>query len=61
MVVLLIWIISNLVWIIYVQSPNGCTVASAAGNEFLMLWNVFGTPGVRKPAAEPFALSSCIR
>jgi WD40 repeat protein len=60
-VVLLIWIISNLVCIIYVQSPNGCTVASAAGDELLVLWNVFGTPGVRKPAAEPFALASCIR
>ncbi|XP_059461786.1 cell division cycle 20.2, cofactor of APC complex-like [Corylus avellana] len=43
------------------QSPNGCTVASAAGDEALVLWNVFGTPGVRKPATKPFALASCIR
>ncbi|CAA0405039.1 unnamed protein product [Arabidopsis thaliana] len=26
------------------QSPNGCTVASAAGDENLRLWNVFGEP-----------------
>ncbi|KAE8076282.1 hypothetical protein FH972_014944 [Carpinus fangiana] len=43
------------------QSPNGCTVASAAGDELLVLWNVFGTPGLRKPAAKPFALASCIQ
>ncbi|XP_058184049.1 cell division cycle 20.2, cofactor of APC complex-like [Rhododendron vialii] len=34
------------------QSPDGCTVASAAGDE-LRFWNVFGTPGVAKPAPEP--------
>ncbi|KAK1555319.1 hypothetical protein Q3G72_024814 [Acer saccharum] len=32
------------------QSPNGCTVASAAPDETLRLWNVFGDPQVAKPA-----------
>lgn len=34
------------------QSPDGCTVASAAGDETLRFWNVFGTPEVQKPAAK---------
>ncbi|KAL5973624.1 hypothetical protein ACLOJK_030278 [Asimina triloba] len=33
------------------QSPDGCTVASAAGDETLRFWNVFGTPEVAKPKA----------
>ncbi|KAK6289550.1 hypothetical protein POUND7_001091, partial [Theobroma cacao] len=41
------------------ESPDGCTVATAAGDETLRLWNVFGTPEVAKPAVklkpEPFA------
>uniref|UniRef100_A0A1D1XUV6 Anaphase-promoting complex subunit cdc20 n=1 Tax=Anthurium amnicola TaxID=1678845 RepID=A0A1D1XUV6_9ARAE len=32
------------------QSPDGCTVASAAGDETLRFWNVFGTPEEKKPA-----------
>ncbi|KAK0577783.1 hypothetical protein LWI29_000046 [Acer saccharum] len=36
------------------QSPNGCTVASAAAaaDETLRLWNVFGDPQVAKPASK---------
>ncbi|KAK4480539.1 hypothetical protein RD792_013616 [Penstemon davidsonii] len=41
------------------QSPDGCTVASAAGDETLQFWNVFGTPQAAKPApktvTEPYA------
>ncbi|KAI9197745.1 hypothetical protein LWI28_003568 [Acer negundo] len=41
------------------QSPDGCTVASAAAGETLRFWNVFGDPQVAKPALkavrEPFA------
>ncbi|PKU66019.1 Protein FIZZY-RELATED 2 [Dendrobium catenatum] len=48
------------------QSPDGCTVATAAGDETLRFWNVFGNPEVDKPAAktkctEPFANYSRIR
>lgn len=45
------------------QSPDGCTVASAAGDETLLFWNVFGTPGMSKPKAypEPFVHVSRIR
>ncbi|KAL8463322.1 hypothetical protein ACS0TY_034105 [Phlomoides rotata] len=47
------------------QSPDECTVASAAGDETLRFWNVFGTPQVDKPKpktdAEPFAHISRIR
>lgn len=47
------------------QSPDGCTVASAAGDETLRFWNVFGTPEVAKPAPkanpEPFAHMNRIR
>lgn len=43
----------------YRQSPDGCTVASAAGDETMGFWNVFGVPEVAKPAPkanpEPFA------
>ncbi|GAV57277.1 WD40 domain-containing protein [Cephalotus follicularis] len=47
------------------QSPDGCTVATAAGDETLRFWNVFGTPEVAKPApkanCEPFSHVSRIR
>ncbi|CAH9110977.1 unnamed protein product [Cuscuta europaea] len=49
------------------QSPDGCTVASAAGDETLRFWNVFGTPEVaaakqvRKSIPEPFSHVTRIR
>ncbi|KAI3935725.1 hypothetical protein MKX01_032909 [Papaver californicum] len=47
------------------QSPDGCTVASAAGDETLRFWNVFGTPESAKLAPkanpEPFAHFNRIR
>ncbi|KAI7758217.1 hypothetical protein M8C21_018739 [Ambrosia artemisiifolia] len=49
------------------QSPNGCTVATAAGDETLRLWNVFGSPEVAakaatvKPVPGPFAHLNSIR
>ncbi|KAK7396796.1 hypothetical protein VNO78_17955 [Psophocarpus tetragonolobus] len=47
------------------QSPNGCTVASAAGDETLRFWNVFGTPQTSKPVpkayTEPFSHVNRIR
>ncbi|KAF9601156.1 hypothetical protein IFM89_017104 [Coptis chinensis] len=48
------------------QSPNGCIVASAAGDETLRFWNIFGTPEVvvnpaPKTNLEPFASFSRIR
>nr|GLL38830.1 cell division cycle 20.1, cofactor of APC complex-like [Ipomoea trifida] len=47
------------------QSPDGCTVASAAGDETLRFWNVFGTPEVAKQAPksnpEPFSHINRIR
>ncbi|KAJ6968335.1 hypothetical protein NC653_036324 [Populus alba x Populus x berolinensis] len=47
------------------QSPDGYTVASAAGDETLRFWNVFGNPKAAKPApkanAEPFANVSHFR
>ncbi|CAM8976533.1 unnamed protein product [Rhodiola kirilowii] len=47
------------------QSPDGCTVASAAGDETLRFWNVFGKPEVAKAAPksnpEPFPHLNRIR
>ncbi|KAJ7949822.1 cell division cycle 20.2, cofactor of APC complex-like [Quillaja saponaria] len=47
------------------QSPDGCTVASAAADETLRFWNVFGVPEVAKAApkalSEPFAHLNRIR
>ncbi|CAN0920607.1 Cell division cycle 20.5, cofactor of APC complex [Linum grandiflorum] len=49
------------------QSPDGCTVASAAGDEKLRIWNMFGDPeavkeaarkAARKAKVEPFSWSS---
>ncbi|KAJ4834958.1 hypothetical protein Tsubulata_004102 [Turnera subulata] len=49
------------------QSPDGCTVATAAGDETLRFWNVFGVPEVAAKAApksthhEPFSHVNRIR
>ncbi|XP_042494846.1 cell division cycle 20.1, cofactor of APC complex-like [Macadamia integrifolia] len=47
------------------QSPDGCTVASAAADETLRFWNVFGAPEAAKPAPkkDPFSniTHTCIR
>lgn len=34
------------------QSPDGVTVASIAGDETMRLWNVFGTTQLGKPGNE---------
>ncbi|KAJ6951634.1 hypothetical protein D5086_033005 [Populus alba] len=48
------------------QSPDGCTVATAAGDETLRFWNVFGVPEIAAKAAakanpEPFSHLNRIR
>ncbi|XP_038986994.1 cell division cycle 20.2, cofactor of APC complex-like [Phoenix dactylifera] len=48
------------------QSPDGCIVASLAGDEMLRFWNVFGTLEAPKPAAKtastgPFSSFNHIR
>ncbi|KMZ64447.1 Cell division cycle 20.1, cofactor of APC complex [Zostera marina] len=49
------------------QSPDGCTVATAAGDETLRFWNVFGNPESQKSAPKsnagiaPFAKYNHIR
>lgn len=44
------------------QSPDGCTVATAAADETLRFWNVFGTPkATPKTNHEPFANFNRIR
>jgi cell division cycle protein 20 (cofactor of APC complex) len=48
------------------QSPDGCTVATAAADETLRFWNAFGTPEVvakaaPKARAEPFSHMNRIR
>lgn len=48
------------------QSPDGCTVASAAADETLRFWNVFGAPeaaskAAPKARAEPFSNVNRIR
>ncbi|GLT96303.1 hypothetical protein SLE2022_139370 [Rubroshorea leprosula] len=45
------------------ESPDGYTVATAAGDETLRFWKVFGTPEEVKPApkSEPFAYVNRIR
>ncbi|CAH2046531.1 unnamed protein product [Thlaspi arvense] len=37
------------------QNPDGCTVASAAGDESLKFWNVFGEKPAPKKGHEPFS------
>ncbi|KAK1279985.1 Protein FIZZY-RELATED 2 [Acorus gramineus] len=39
------------------QSPDGCTVATAAGDETLRFWNIFGTP--EPPKATSKVLANC--
>ncbi|XP_050257106.1 cell division cycle 20.1, cofactor of APC complex-like [Quercus robur] len=45
------------------QSPDGCTVASAAADEKIKFWNVFGDPQAAKraPKANPEPFSQVIR
>lgn len=62
----LFWILFNvLLFGCLLQSPNGYTVASAAADETLRFWNVFGTPELAKPEPksnpEPFANLARIR
>ncbi|KAM7270841.1 hypothetical protein ACFE04_030055 [Oxalis oulophora] len=57
---------SRLICLFMAQSPDGCTVATAAADETLRFWNVFGTPEVAKPtqktaASEPFSHLARIR
>ncbi|RWV96540.1 hypothetical protein BHE74_00011018 [Ensete ventricosum] len=58
--------VGSLMVLLKLQSPDGCTVASAAGDETLRFWNVFGTPEAAKPAAKsasagPFSSFNHIR
>lgn len=47
------------------QSPDGWTVASAAGDKSLKFWNAFGVPEMAKPTPkvnpEPFSHVNRIR
>ncbi|KAI3929184.1 hypothetical protein MKX01_006420 [Papaver californicum] len=62
---LTLWKYPSMVKMVISLSPDGCTVASAAGDETLRFWTVFGTPELAKPAAktntEPFARWNRIR
>ncbi|CAB4286974.1 unnamed protein product [Prunus armeniaca] len=40
------------------QIPDGCTVATAAADETVQAWNVFGIPGVSEPVRKENLLPS---
>jgi cell division cycle protein 20 (cofactor of APC complex) len=67
LILLIIFVSSfNLLCAIFLQSPDGCTVATAAGDETLRFWNVFGVPEIAANAApkanpEPFSHLNRIR
>jgi cell division cycle protein 20 (cofactor of APC complex) len=53
---LLLW--EDVLWlacvclVVTLQSPDGCTVASAAAEDALRIWNVFGDPDAPKDAVK---------
>ncbi|ONH95753.1 hypothetical protein PRUPE_7G089100 [Prunus persica] len=43
---------------LHAQTPDGCTVATAAADETVQAWNVFGIPGVSEPVRKENLLPS---